>query len=466
MKIFGLQITRAKAAVEGMTVANSGGAFSGGWFGVVREAFAGAFQSNVEVDSSQNILAFSAVFSCVTLIASDIAKLCIALVQENEDGICVPAKPNSPYWAVLRKPNHFQNRIKFIEQWIISKLLYGNTYALKKRDNRGIVVDLYILDARRVTPLVTPTGDVYYRLSADHLSGLEAQITVPASEIIHDMMSSLWHPLIGVSPIFACGMSATMGNKIQANSTKFFANASRPSGALSAPGQISDATAKRLKDAWEENYGGSNIGRLAVLGDGLKYEAMTIPAVDAQMIQQLDWTVQDVARAFHMPLFKIGAESGKNAGNLSVESQQQLYLNDCLHILIESLELCLEEGLGLPYGYHAEMDEEGLLRMDTAARYEAKSKAVNGGWLSPNEARRSEDLKPVAGGESPYLQQQNYSLAALAKRDMQADPFGTAKPPALPAPAQAENDAVMAEQAAKQAKELMEYISKGLACST
>jgi hypothetical protein len=43
----------------------------------------------------------------------------------------------------------------------------------------------------------------------------------------------------------------------------------------------------------------------------------------------------DVARAFHMPLFKIRAETGRNAGTLSIEALQQSYLNDCLQIHIE-----------------------------------------------------------------------------------------------------------------------------------
>jgi len=60
--------------------------------------------------------------------------------------------------------------------------------------------------------------------------------------------------------------------------------------------------------------------------------------------------------------------------------------------------------------------------------------------MSPNEGRSKLDLKPVDGGESPYLQQQNYSLAALAKRDAQADPFAPNTPntPAAPAPAAAD----------------------------
>ena len=75
---------------------------------------------------------------------------------------------------------------------------------------------------------------------------------------------------------------------------------------ITAPAKIDDETAKRLKQNWEENFSDGNIGRMAILGNGLSYEAMTIPAQEAQLIEQLKWTVEDVARAFHVPLFKLG----------------------------------------------------------------------------------------------------------------------------------------------------------------
>jgi phage portal protein BeeE len=49
--------------------------------------------------------------------------------------------------------------------------------------------------------------------------------------------------------------------------------------------------------------------------------------------------------------------------------------------------------------------------------------------MSPDEARFKANYLPVTGGATPYLQQQNYSLAALARRDAQPDPFATEKPP-------------------------------------
>ena len=60
-----------------------------------------------------------------------------------------------------------------------------------------------------MTPLVAETGDIYYELKQDFLSEIpSASVIVPASEIIHDMMPSLWHPLIphdnkSRSPLFS-----------------------------------------------------------------------------------------------------------------------------------------------------------------------------------------------------------------------------------------------------------------------
>lgn len=436
MRLFGLDIrwpaTKAKSALSAVDTGN------GGWFGLIREPFGGAWQRFMPAAAPKDVLAYSAVYSCVSIIAADIAKLRLTLQRRNDDGTATEVV-SSPFLPVIQHPNHYQNRLKFIEQWIVSKLIYGNAYALKRRDARGIVTGLYLLPACRVTPLVAADGSVFYQLSRDDLSGVAEDVTAPASEIIHDTMISLWHPLVGVSPIYACGVAASMGNKIVANSTRFFDNMSRPSGALTAPGVISDETANRLKKAWEENFSGSNIGHLAVLGDGLKYEPMTIPASDAQLIEQLKWTIEDVARCFHVPLFKLGGPLPPNAG---IEALNQMYYSECLQSLIEALELSLDEGLALPSGMHVEFELSGLLRMDTAARYDAKNKAVGGGWMSPNEARRGENLPPVQGGESPMIQQQNYSLAALARRDALDDPFNPRPPapPALPAPEPSDDD--------------------------
>jgi len=236
-----------------------------GWFRV-HEPYTGAWQLNDEINVA-SVLTYSAVFACVTLIASDIAKLGLRLMAIDSDGIW--HETTSPAFSpVLKKPNRYQNRIKFVEHYLTSKLIHGNTYVLKERDGRGVVVALYVLDPTKVKPLIATSGDVYYELQRDDLAGVEP-ITVPASEIIHDRMVALYHPLCGVSPLTACGLAAIQGLRVQQGSAQFFGNASVPSGILTSPATIPNDVAKDLKERWEQNYSGDNVGRVAVLGSDL-----------------------------------------------------------------------------------------------------------------------------------------------------------------------------------------------------
>lgn len=439
LRIFGTKATVLPTQVPAAAVSQ------GSFWGTVRESFAGAWQRNFEINPTEAILAFSAVYACVSLIAGDISKLRIKLVAFDH-GVWTETA-NTAYSPVLRKPNEYQTRIQFLSSWVTSKLIHGNTYVLKQRDARGVVTALHVLNPRMVKALVAEDGSVFYSMSNDKLAQTQS-VVVPASEIIHDRGVCLYHPLVGVGPIFACGMSSTQGQRIQQNSGKFFENMSRPSGVLTAAGVISDETAERLKREFESNFSHSNIGRLLVMGDGLKYEAMTIPAQQAQLIEQLKWTVEDVARCFHVPLHKIASDSGVKFNNMAAMNQD--YYSQCLQEIIESIELLLDEGLGMTGGTQllgTELDLDGLLRMDPAQRATVNETGIKAGYLKPNEARASENRLPVAGGDTPYMQVQNYSLEALSKQPAP----GSTPPPAPPAPAAGEPSADPAGAAATAA---------------
>jgi phage portal protein BeeE len=174
---------------------------------------------------------------------------------------------------------------------------------------------------------------------------------------------------------------------------------------------------------------------------------MRMSATDAQLIEQLKWTDAMIAGAFGIPAYMINAGTAPSYNN--VEALTQQYYSQALQILIESIELCLDEGLTLPRGMETEFDLDDLLRMDTATQISAIKDAVSAGIMAPDEGRAKLGLGPTEGGDSPYLQQQNYSLAALAKRDQQADPFAPNTPPAnAPAPQEQPQDAIDGEQAA------------------
>lgn len=398
------------------------------------EPFTGAWQRNISY-RRETLLAYNAVYACVTKIAADVSKMRMKLVERDE-ALDIWQEVSAPAFSpVLRKPNRYQNRIQFLTHWMLSKLSTGNTYVLKVRDQRQVVVEMYILDPARTKPYVTSDGDVYYKVSPDNLSGIVEDQYVPATEIIHDRMFPLFHPLCGVSPLYACSVSASQGLSMQSSSRNFFENGSRPGSVLTAPGTVDDITAARIKKEWEDKFSGNNAGRVAVLGNGLQWQQMGMSAVDSELIDQLKWTAETVCSCFQMPPYLIGV--GSMPPYTNIESLGQQYYSQCLQIHIEEIELCLDEGLGLTettaHEYGVELDTDVLFRMDTQTKVKTVVEGLRG-LFKPNEARKKFDLPPVPGGDAVYMQQQDFSLEALNKRDTSADPFAKASGGAPPPP--------------------------------
>src|SRR4029077_18585898 len=327
MRILGLPIpfTGEKRKQLALTsVSQFPGTGSGGWYPIVREPFTGAWQRNVPPINADVASSFHADFACKTLIARDIAKLRVKLVEKDENDIWLETT-NPAFSPVLRQPNTYQTRNQFWESWLLSKLSRGNTYVLKVRDNRNVVTDLHVLEPTRVQPLVAVDGSVFYRLSTDYVAGL-TEVAVPAREIINDRFNCLFHPLVGTPPIFASGLASMLGLNAQKASNLLFENSSTPGGILTAPGEISEIEEKRIKEEWESRFSRVNLGRVAVLSGGLQYQKLPMTNVEVQMIENLKWSAEVVCSVYHVPPYKVGVgalPSYNNVQALNVEYYSQ-----------------------------------------------------------------------------------------------------------------------------------------------
>lgn len=152
-------------------------------------------------------------------------------------------------------------------------------------------------------------------------------------------------------------------------------------------------------------------------------DSTTPSPVDAQTVEQLKMTAEIVCSVFRVPAYKIGVGQPPSSDN--VEAMEQQYYSQCLQTLIESIELLLDEALETGENESTEFDVTTLLRMDSERRMKTLGEAVKNTLLTPNEARKRENLPPLAGGDALYLQQQNYSLEALSRRDAREDPFAS-----------------------------------------
>ncbi len=401
MRLFGMEIKRREKSVSQVPA-------SRGWWPMVSEPFTGAWQRNKE-QRLDSLLQYPTLYACVSRLATDIGKLPFALKGRASSGIWQTVE-NAELSPVLAKPNHYQTPQQFREMWALSKFTQGNTYGLKERNASGVVVAVYLLDPCRVLPLVSDSGEVFYQLYTDNLNQLpelDGQIVVPASEIIHDRCICPFHPLIGLPPIAAAHWPALKNMRILKSSSEFFANNAQPSGVLSAPGAISDSTADRLKKYWNENFTGSNAGKVAVVGDGLQFVSLASKSVDSQMVEQLRYSDEQICQPFGIPPFKVGL--GSIPAGLTVDAINQLYYNDALQAPIQAMEALLTAGLAAA-PFRVDMDETVLMRMDMGKKAEYHSSLVSGSIEVINEARLDFNLPPLPGGDTVYMQQQDFPL--------------------------------------------------------
>jgi HK97 family phage portal protein len=250
---------------------------------------------------------------------------------------------------------------------------------------------------------------------------------VPERDMIHHRVPLVpGYPLVGVTPIFAAAASSAVGIQILRDSQQFFANSSRPSGLLQSTINLGDEQKRKAKEEWDIAYRGREYGKVAILPNGLTWSPITITAQDAQLIEHLRFSVEDVARVFRVPTFMLGDVSKVTYRNS--EQLARAYLTGCLASHIEALEERFERAFQFPPTFEIKFDLSQLLRTEIDVRFAAYQNALNGGWQSINEVRAQEGLEPVPGGEEPRVQMQYVPLSAANEPPPAAPPTGPAEP--------------------------------------
>ncbi len=152
----------------------------------------------------------------------------------------------------------------------------------------------------------------------------------------------------------------------------------------------------------------------------MTYTVLGMSAADSQMLELLEMSGRVVCSVFNVPPFKIGIGTVPD----DPEKANGIYYSDCLQAFIESRENLIDEGLNLE-GFKLEsfLDLDTLIRMDSERFHNMIREDVKGCILTPDEGRAKIGMLPVPGGDAIYMQQQNYSLEALSKRDAKDDPF-------------------------------------------
>jgi hypothetical protein len=120
---------------------------------------------------------------------------------------------------------------------------------------------------------------------------------------------------------------------------------------------------------------------------------------------------------------------GSIPAGLKADDMMGFYYQRALQKHIEAMEALLNQGLALAYPMTVELDLEPLLRMDPQKRAEVWGKLANDGVATPNESRLSFNLTPLDGGDTVYMQQQDYPLDQVRQNKIVTPPAPQPEPP-------------------------------------
>jgi len=394
------------------------------------------FQKGGSIPTNSEAKAHAAVYACVAILSQEVARLRIKIFQTQDDS-SRRELPSSAASLVLRRPNHYQTRSDFFQYMMDNLLLSGNAYAYAERSESGRIIKLHPRPSSSVMPWVVPgTGDIFYSVLKQDLDNklvqkFPEQFLIPARDILHIKIGANAHPLIGETPLTGLQYAIPQGIAIQRDSTSFFSRMSRPSGVLVTPNELDASAAERLKKSWESGMSDNFQGRTAVLDNGMTWQPLTMTAADSELISQYKMTVEDIAMVYRIPLYMLGDLTKATYKN--VESMQKGFQAGSLGFYTEHIEASIDQFFDLDGKTYSEFDmERGIVRTEFESRMSGLTKAIQGGVMTINEARKTESRGPVEGGDSTFLQRQNWPidmLGADAEKELNtadpADPSST-----------------------------------------
>jgi HK97 family phage portal protein len=352
-----------------------------------------AGDSGIQV-SETGSLAMTPVWRAVNLIAGT----CAALPLRAYRGLTqVPAR-------VIDNPHPDMTPFEVGEQWFIHLCLWGNSYSQKVYDQQGRLSELWPIDpaavrvGRRKPYPGNPSGKVFTVGPSD--------IAYTPDDIFH-IPGFGYDGITGVSPIRVLTQTVGLGLAAEKYAARLFGSGSLMSGILQTEQRLTPEIAERLKTNWKTKVAGIDKAHdIAVLDSGAKWQSVSIPPVDAQMIDSRKFQVIEIARAFGIPPHLVGDVERSTSWGTGIEQQSIGFVVYTLRPWLTRVEQRLSKdataGGATPAGTIVKYDTDGLMRGDAVGRATYYQIMRNIGVLSANDIRDAENWEPIPNGDE-YL---------------------------------------------------------------
>lgn len=323
-----------------------------------------------------------AVYACVRFRAEQISVLPVDVFRGGQE-------IGRPAW--LDRPNPEMTFADWVAGQSASLDLAGNAFSAVVRNEFGQVVELWPVPVQSVVVDRDSSGRKRFVVDGQVFRG----------EMLHVPGIMLPGQVTGLDPVSACREQIGAGLVQQEFAARFFANGSSPSIVVESPQGPETIDAAKLRESFERFHRGSRRAHgVAVLTGGATAKPLTISPENAQFLETRNFSGAEIAAGmFGVPPDMVGYVLNGSA-TLTYQNIEQRWtelVRRCFMPTMGRLERALS-GL-LPRPQSVRFNSDAYLRADLKSRYEAAEIGIRSRFLTPNEARKFENLPPLSGGD-------------------------------------------------------------------
>lgn len=355
----------------------------------------GTYTPGVDYDiSGGSAMRISTVFTCVLVRAEALSTLPVNVMQSTSDGSQVAY--NHPVYKLLHnKPNPFQTSSSFWKSVSAHIDLYGECFAKVKYSGRiqPIRIDL-IQDPKSVQILETDNGNALYEYDGKRYQEYE---------ILHFKDLSL-DGYRGCSRISY--NASTIG---YASKLKTFGNNSigqKPPGYFTTA-QNYDVVKRQegnLQQSWTDNIAE---GRTPLLPFGLEYRNLQISPGDAQYLDAVQLTKDDICGIFRVPPTLV--QNYLRATFANAEQQDLVFVKHTMLPILTNIEqecnakLFAESNSTSQTPYYVKINVNAFMRGDFTTRTQGYKTLWERGLITGNMVADLEDWNHFEGGDRRFI---------------------------------------------------------------
>jgi HK97 family phage portal protein len=342
--------------------------------------------SNTSVNAD-NVFQVNAIFSAVSLIADTISTLPVD-VFVRRDGARFPFRP-APAW--VQKPDVDLPKEAFYNALIVSLLLDGNAFVRIFSNPQGEIVNMIVLNPLTVKIKRSGIGRLVFKVE-----GEDRPLSSEDILFIPDVVKP--GEVRGVSRVEALKENFGLAIAMEKFAATFFGQGTNLSGVIEVPGNITQEQSEQLRNGFDRAHAGWRRGhRTGVLSGGATWKQTQIDPEKSTIIESRNQAVLDICRAFNVPPHLLAITEGTSS-YASVEQTNLAWVTHGLRPIIQKIEGAMSPLMArTPGGENAfiKFNLDGLLRADISSRTAAYANGIQSGYLTINDVRRLEDLRPI-----------------------------------------------------------------------